>query len=616
MLSLCHDTNLTEGVPLMRLLSGNEAIARGAWEAGVLVAAGYPGTPSTEILENLAPMSGVYAEWCPNEKVALDVAVGAAYAGVRSMAVMKHVGLNVAADSLFYASMTGMEAGLVLVVADDPGMHSSQGEQDSRRYAKFARVPCLEPSDSQEAKDMVAAALALSEEYDTPVLLRVGTRISHACGVVTLGPDRDPDLCPGGREYRIDTPKYVMVPAYARQRHPVIEGRIRQLAAHAEGMSCNRVEMGDTALGIVTHGVAYQYAREVFPHASFVRLGMTYPLPQDLLADFAQRVGRLIVIEELDPVIEEELALMGIHAEGKSIFPLEGELTPDVVRDCAISAGLLPESVRPETITMNAPDLPPRPPVLCPGCPHRGVYTMANRLKLVVNGDIGCYTLGFLPPLSAVHTTGCMGASIGVAHGVAKAGINQKHIAIIGDSTFFHSGLQALLNVSYNGSNTTTVIVDNRTTAMTGHQEHPGTGHTLQGQPAHEADIEAVVRAMGIAQVMVVDPYDLEQVEQALRTCTESECPSVIISRRECALLPEMRARYSALRVDEDLCVACGACRRLGCPAMGQSDTVYERTGRLKARIDPLLCTGCEICAQICPRGGIAFRVNEAETSS
>ncbi|MGI5914924.1 MAG: indolepyruvate ferredoxin oxidoreductase subunit alpha [Anaerolineae bacterium] len=596
------------------LMSGNEAIARGAWEAGVRVAAGYPGTPSTEILETLAPMPGVYAEWSPNEKVATDVAVGAAYAGVRSMAVMKHVGLNVAADSLFYASMTGLEAGMVLVVADDPGMHSSQGEQDSRRYAKFARVPCLEPSDSQEAKDMVAAALALSEEYDTPVLLRVSTRISHAHSIVELGPERDSSLCNDGHGYRIDIPKYVMVPAHARQRHSVVEARMRRIAAGAESLPWNRVEMGDTRLGIITHSVAYQYAREVFPEASFLRLGMTYPLSRDLLADFARRVDRLIVVEELDPVIEEELAVLGIRAEGKSIFPLEGELSPETVRECAIDAGLLPESARPERVSLTLPDLPSRPPVLCPGCPHRGIYTVANRLKLVVNGDIGCYTLGFLPPLSAVHSTGCMGASIGVAHGVTRAGINQKHIAVIGDSTFFHTGLQALLNTAYNESNTTTVIVDNRTTAMTGHQQHPGTGRTLQGRPAREADIEAVVRALGIDQVTVVDPYDLDAVEQALRTATEASGPAVIISRRECALLPEARARYAPLQVDEDVCIACGACRRLGCPAMGLSDSIYERTGRPKSRIDPLLCTGCKICAQICPRDGIVPRANEAET--
>lgn len=351
---------------------------------------------------------------------------------------------------------------------------------------------------------MVAAALALSEEYDTPVLLRVSTRISHAHSIVELGPERDSSLCNDGHGYRIDIPKYVMVPAHARQRHSVVEARMRRIAAGAESLPWNRVEMGDTRLGIITHSVAYQYAREVFPEASFLRLGMTYPLSRDLLADFARRVDRLIVVEELDPVIEEELAVLGIRAEGKSIFPLEGELSPETVRECAIDAGLLPESARPERVSLTLPDLPSRPPVLCPGCPHRGIYTVANRLKLVVNGDIGCYTLGFLPPLSAVHSTGCMGASIGVAHGVTRAGINQKHIAVIGDSTFFHTGLQALLNTAYNESNTTTVIVDNRTTAMTGHQQHPGTGRTLQGRPAREADIEAVVRALGIDRKSVV----------------------------------------------------------------------------------------------------------------
>ena len=474
---------------MRRLLSGNEALARGAWEAGVRVAAGYPGTPSTEILETLAPMPGVYAEWSPNEKVAFDVAVGAAYAGSRSMAVMKHVGLNVAADAFFYAAITGLEAGMVVVVADDPGMHSSQGEQDSRRYSKFARVPCLEPSDSQEAKDMVRAALDLSEEFDTPVLLRMTTRISHSHGVVELGADREDPLAGAPPAYRVDPAKYVMVPANARKRHPVMEERIRRLAAHAETYALNRVEMGDRRLGIVTNSIAYQYAREVFSEASFLRLGMTYPLPKGLIAEFARQVDRLIVIEELDPAIEEEIRLMGIPCEGKSIFPLEGELSPELVRDRAIAAGLLPVEALPERVAVEIPALPARPPILCPGCPHRGVFSIARKLKLVVNGDIGCYTLGFLPPLSALHSCGCMGASIGVAHGVRKAGIAQKNMAVIGDSTFFHSGIPALLNAAYNRSDTITVILDNRTTAMTGHQQHPGTGLTLQLQPTRTAEI-------------------------------------------------------------------------------------------------------------------------------
>ena len=595
---------------LRKLLTGNEALARGAWEAGIRVSAGYPGTPSTEILETLAPMPGVYVEWCPNEKVALDVAVGAAYAGSRSMATMKHVGINVAADALFYASMTGIEAGMVLVVADDPGMHSSQGEQDSRRYAKFARLPCLEPRDSQEAKDMIAVAVELSERFDTPVMVRVSTRISHSCGVVELGPDRD--LTPVAQKptYRIDPAKYVMVPANARRRHPVMEDRLLEIAKYAEEFPYNHIEMGDSKLGIITHSVAYQYAHEVFPNASFLRLGMTYPLPRELVAEFSRKVDRLIIVEELDPIIEEEIKLMGIQCEGKSIFPLIGELDPEVIRDAAIVAGLLPESSRPKRISLDLPAIPARPPVLCPGCPHRGVYKTLRKLKVVVNGDIGCYALGCLPPLSAVHTTGCMGASIGQAHGVAKAGIQQKHVAVIGDSTFFHTGIPALLNVAYNRSSTVTIILDNRTTAMTGHQENPGTGSTLQGQDAPEVDIVALVRAMGIEQVYTVDPYELDRVEETLTLCLEADEPSVIIARRECALLPPARAQATALRVDVGKCVGCGLCRQLGCPALFVGETLSSRTGRPQSAIDPLLCVGCGLCSQICNHGCIPNRAD------
>ena len=585
------------------LLSGNEALARGAWEANVQVAAGYPGTPSTEILETLAPMPGVYAEWCPNEKVAADVAIGAAYAGARAMAVMKHVGLNVAADSFFYAAMTGLEAGLLFVVADDPGMHSSQGEQDTRRFCKFARVPCLEPADSQEAKDMVAAGLELSEAFDTPVLLRTTTRISHSHSVVVPGPDRP---APRGEplDYRTDPRKYVMVPANARARHPVMEARMVRLAEYANDCALNRIEWGDRRLGIISGGIAYQYAREVFPEASFLKLGMTYPLPSRLVAEFAAGVERLIVIEELDPVIEEEAKLQGLACEGKSIFPMIGELDQAVVRASAVQAGLLPADKTPRA-ELTLPELPPRPPVLCPGCPHRGVFVAARKLKLVMNGDIGCYTLGAAQPLGAVHTTGCMGASIGVAHGVDRAGISQPHAAVIGDSTFYHTGIPALLNVAYNGGNTTTIIVDNRTTAMTGHQQHPGTGLTLQGKPAPEADLETLVRALGIESVQVVDPYDLAATEAALRAAVTTEGPAVVISRRPCALLPEVRRGYRPLRVVADQCIGCGACWRLGCPAISKSAEVVARTGRPKAQIDPLLCTGCGICAQNCPQDAI-----------
>lgn len=608
------------------LLAGNEAVARGAYEAGVRVASAYPGTPSTEIMENLARYDAVYSEWAPNEKVALDVAIGASYAGSRAMAVMKHVGLNVAADAFFYASMTGTEAGLLVVCADDPNMYSSQNEQDNRNYCKFARVPCIEPSDSQEAKDMVGVGLDISEQFDTPVMLRLTTRISHTDTLVELGEraGQDPAEARERPDYCINRTKYVMVPGNARQRHPIVEERLARIAEFANTFAYNRVEMGDTSLGIVTDGVAYQYAKEVFPDASVLKLGMTYPLPERTIRDFAARVDRLIVIEELDPFIEEGIRLMGIAVEGKSIFPLCGELDPAIVRQCSIEAGLLPEpgpafspgsAALPQPVRPAPTRLPARPPLLCPGCPHRGMFVVTNKLKLVVNGDIGCYTLGFLPPLSALHTCGCMGASIGVAHGVSKAGIAQKHVAVIGDSTFFHTGMPALLNVAYNQSDTVVLILDNRTTAMTGHQQHPGTGKTLLEQPTHAVEFEDLARAMGFQRVHTVDPCDLEASEAALRDCLEAEGPAVIVSRRACALLPESRREWMALTVDTERCNGCGLCFQVGCPAIVKSDRFDERTGRAKAYIDPLLCTGCEVCAQVCARRAIPMRdqVKESE---
>lgn len=590
------------------LLSGNEAIARGAYEYGIILAAAYPGTPSTEILEAIAQYEDIASEWAPNEKVALDVAIGGAYVGARSMAVMKHVGLNVAADALFYVSMTGIEGGLVVVSADDPAMHSSQNEQDNRRYAKFARVPCLEPSDSQEAKDLVGEALDISQQFDTPVLLRTTTRIAHSHTMVELG-ERVQDDRAESFDFRIDTAKYVMVPGNARRRHPLIEERIGKLAKFADTFAYNRVEVGDKKLGIVTSGVAYQYAKEVFPEASILRLGMTYPLPQQLVRDFSSTVERMVVIEELDPFIEEEIRLMGISVEGKSIFPITGELDPTVVRDSAIRGGLLSATASVEVPTLNgALPLPQRPPLLCPGCAHRGVFVVTKKLKLVVNGDIGCYTLGFLPPLSAVHTCGCMGASIGVAHGASKVGIEQKHVAVLGDSTFFHTGMPALLNVAYNNSNTVTIILDNRTTAMTGHQNNPATGLTLKGESTFAVDFEEMARSMGIDNVYVVDPYDLKQVETALRASLESEGPAVIVAQRECALLPEVRREWMALKVDPERCNGCGLCFRVACPAIVAADELDPKTGRPLAWIDPLLCTGCEICAQVCARGAILTR--------
>ncbi len=597
---------------MRKLLSGNEAIARGAWESGVRIAAAYPGTPSTEILENLSKYPNVYAEWSPNEKVALDVAVGAAYAGSRALAVMKHVGLNVASEALFYSSHTGLEAGLVVVSADDPGMHSSQNEQDNRHYARFAKVPCLEPSDSQEAKELVGVGLDISEQFDTPVLLRITTRIAHSSTPVELG-QRTAEEPAEPPSYRIDGPKYTMIPAYARRRHPIMEERLKKLAEFAETFPYNRMEMGDTALGIITNGIAYQYTKEVFPKASFLRLGMTWPLPAQMIRDFAAQVDRLVVIEELDPFIEENVRLLGLEVEGKNIFPVCGEFDPQVVRDSAIAAGLLPESARVEAITPEKPPLPPRPPILCPGCPHRGFFYVARKLKLIVNGDIGCYTLGVLPPLANLHTCGCMGAGIGVAHGIGKAGIKEKNIAVLGDSTFFHAGMPALLNVAYNKGITTTAILDNRTTAMTGHQNNPATGRTLQGQETTIIEFEPLARAMGFEVVHTVDPYDLKATEAGLKACVESGQPAVLISRQECALLPAARKRWVPLRVDEERCNGCGLCFRVGCPAVVKTEVLDEKSGRPKARIDHLLCTGCEVCAQVCARKAILTKAQLAE---
>ena len=613
-----------------RLLSGNEALARGAWEAGVEVASGYPGTPSTEILEVFAKMPGVYAEWAPNEKVALDVAIGAAYAGKRALATMKHVGMNVAADSLFYAASTGMEAGLVLIVADDPAMHSSQNEQDSRNYAKFTRIPCLDPADSQEAKDMMLSAFEISEQFDTPVLMRPTTRVCHTSSLVEASPDRYQGAEPG--KYPRNHAKYVMVPANARGRHPIIEERLKKISEFAETSELNRVEMRGTELGIITNGVSYQYAREVFSDASVLKLGMSYPLPPQKIRDFAAQVDKLIVLEELDPFIEEQVLLMGIELykpEGwdggayphfKSIFPLVGELDPKIVRTHAVSAGLLPENLgskpevesvpkaRVEIPVVLTESLPNRPPVLCPGCPHRSTFYILNKLKRPINGDIGCYTLGVVPPLSAMDTCGCMGASTGVAHGAVMAGDKERHIAVIGDSTFLHTGVQALMNVVYNGSNVITIIMDNRITSMTGQQDNPGSGLTLQGKPSNEIDIEALVRALGIKTVKRVEAYDVAAIESTLKEWLKIDEPAVLITDHACALVPEERKKYLPLEVIEEDCNGCTLCFRIGCPAIIKSDKLDEKTQRPLAEIDPLLCTGCEICSQVCPRDAILFR--------
>jgi len=591
---------------MKRVLSGNEAIARGAWEAGALVAAAYPGTPSTEILEELSRFPHIYCEWSTNEKVAVDVAVGAAYAGRRAIACMKHVGLNVAADSFFYASFTGAEAGLVVVSADDPAMHSSQNEQDNRRFAQFTRVPCLEPSDSQECKDFTVAAFELSEKFDTPVLLRTTTRTNHSSTPVELG--ERAEATPKREKFPRNPPKYVMIPAHARKRHPVVEQRLLDIAAWAEKAPINRIEWRDRAVGVVTAGIAYEYVREVLPTASVLKIGMVHPLPEQLVRTFAAGVKRLIVAEELDPVIEEHIRLLGIPCEGKSIFPLCGEFDPTVVRQAAHAAGLPVDRAPLAAANLELPELPARPPVLCAGCPHRGVFQLLSKKKVPVTGDIGCYTLGLLPPLSAIHTCGCMGAGIGVAHGAAKAGIGERMVAVIGDSTFYHTGLPALANVAYNKANVLTIILDNRITAMTGHQQNPGTGHTLQQQPTEVIELEPLVRALGIHHVATVDAYDVEGLETAYKELMAHDAPAVLVARRECALLPEIRKRWVPLEVVEEKCTGCGICFRIGCPAILKSDEVDAKSGKPLALIDGDLCTGCEVCAQLCPHDAILTR--------
>jgi len=601
---------------MKRILSGNEAVARGAWEAGCSVASGYPGTPSTEIMETFARFPNVYAEWATNEKVGLDVAIGAAYAGKRAISTMKHVGVNVAADALFYVAMTGVEAGLVIVSADDPSMHSSQNEQDNRQFAKFTRIPCLDPADSQEARDMTIAAFDISEQFDTPVLLRMTTRVCHTSSPVEVTEQQF--QIPSKGKYPRNPAKYVMIPANARKRHPVIEERVTELSKFAENFSFNFIEYRGKDLGIITSGVAYQYAREVFPEASILKLGMVFPLPFNLIQTFSTRVEKLIVIEELDPFIEDQIRLMGIEiykpdnkterdpSHTKSIFPLTGELNPIIVRKAAEKAGLLEVLDEQKPVTMNIP-LPARPPTLCPGCPHRSSFYVLSKLKVPVNGDIGCYTLGVAPPLSTIDTCGCMGASIGVAHGAAVAGDAERHVAVIGDSTFFHTGIPALINVAYNRSNVITIIMDNRVTGMTGHQDNPGTGITLQNQATIEVDIEKLVKACGIEKVETVEAYEVERIEKTLKQWIKEDGPAVLITKEECALLPSARKKYIPLFVN-DQCNGCTVCFRIGCPAILKSEALDPKYHRPLAVIDQELCTGCEICAQVCPRDAILFR--------
>jgi indolepyruvate ferredoxin oxidoreductase alpha subunit len=591
------------------LLSGNQAIARGAYEYGVKVAAGYPGTPSSEILEHVAEYKEIYSEWSVNEKVAMDVAIGAAYAGQRAMVTMKQVGMNVAADSFFYAVYTGVKGGLLIVTADDPGMFSSQNEQDNRHYARFAKMPMLELSDSQEAKDFVGIGLDLSEEWDTPVLLRTVMRVSHSASPVELGKRARNDSAPTPPLER-NPHKLVSTCLWARERHPVIEERLKRLAELASDFSFNRLEWRDRKLGIVASGPVYHYAREIFADASFLKLGMSYPLPTALIRRFAAGVSELLIIEELDPFLEEQVKALGIECRGKDVFPACGELTTAVIERSAAEAGLLPREAIKGQRQVAPTDLPSRSPVLCPGCPHRSTFYLLSQMKdVVVAGDIGCYNLGALPPFNATDTMGAMGASVGVAHGFDVAGIPDPFVAVIGDSTFFHAGIAPLLNIVHNGGKSAVVILDNHTTAMTGHQDHPGVNVRLGGVPAPKIDIEGIVRASGVTDVHKVDPFDVKAVEKALKEALTFDGPSVVIVDGPCVFVgPDRSVTYA---VEGDSCPACGVCFRLGCPAIVRSDKVNARTGRHKAEIDPVLCVGCDMCAQVCPTEAI-YQVSAA----
>ena len=565
-----------------KLLLGDFAVARGAWEAGVKVATAYPGTPSTEITEELARYDDVYSEWSPNEKVALEAGIGASIRGARTIVSMKHVGLNVACDPLFTAAYTGVNGGLVIAVADDPSVFSSQNEQDTRLTAVSAQVPVLEPSDSAEAKEFAKLAFSLSEQYDTPVILRLTTRVAHSQSLVELGKRENVPL----RPYEKNIAKYVMMPANARVRHTVVEERMQRLSEDANGFAVNRIEEGSKELGIICAGGVYEYVKEALPEASVLKLGMVHPLPYKLIEQFAAGVKRCIVAEELAPHLETQIKAHGIAVEGKNIFPRCGEFSANLIRERVLGKGC-----------GNKPaEVPARPPVLCAGCPHRGVFYTLSKLKLNVLGDIGCYTLGAVPPLSAMDAVICMGASIGMAVGFDKADPEaHKHsVAVIGDSTFIHSGITGLIDAVYNKARVTVIILDNRTTGMTGHQEHPATGKTIKKEPTHELDLAEVCRAVGVEDVATIDPGDLAATEKAVRAALANENVSVIIAKRPCVLLT--KKLYSGFRVN-DKCKKCKACLKLGCPAIVN--------GENGVTIDVSLCTECGLCKGVCKFGAI-----------
>ena len=566
-----------------RIVLGNDAIARGAYEAGVKVSAAYPGTPSTEVSESLVQYDEIYAEWAPNEKVATEVAIGASIAGVRSMCVMKHVGMNVAADPLYTAAYTGVRGGLVLVVADDPGMYSSQNEQDSRMVARAAMVPIVEPSDSAEAKEFMKYAYDLSEKYDTPVILRSTTRLSHSQGLVELEERAEPFDIP----YERDMAKYVMMPGNAIKRHVVVEARMKQMAEDANSLPINRVEYNDLSVGFITNGIAYQYVKEAMPQASVLKLGLLNPLPRKLIEEFAAKVDKLYIFEELEPVVEEQVKSWGIQkAVGKEIFTVQGEY----------SANLIRERVLGQTSQVDkAAQVPARPPILCPGCPHRSVYTVLNKLKIHAAGDIGCYTLGAVAPLSVIDTTICMGASISTLHGMEKAKGREyikSWVAVIGDSTFMHTGINSLMNMVYNQATGTVIILDNSTTGMTGHQDHAATGKTLKGQVVPAINIYGLCKSLGIEHVCEVDAFDQAELERVIKEEVARDAVSVIITKAPCALLKGIKFPNKC-RPLPDKCKKCGACLRPGCPALTKNED-----GTIS--IDETMCNGCGLCKQLC----------------
>ncbi len=579
---------------MKELMLGNKAVARGFYEAGVCFASSYPGTPSTEVTEELAKYDDIYCEWAPNEKVAMEAAFGASLAGRRAVCGMKHVGLNVAADPLYTMSYTGVNAGLVIVVADDPGMHSSQNEQDSRHHAIASKVPMLEPSDSEEAYRFAKLAFEISEEFDTPVLLKMCTRVAHSQSVV----DSASREVPPKKEYEKDIRKYVMTPANAKQKHPQVEERTEKLKEYGCSKDVNRMEEGGSDLGIITDSTSYQYVKEVFGDSvSVLKIGMVNPLPDKLILEFASKVNELAVVEELDPVIEERCRILGLKVSGKDILPMTGEFSRNIVakafgKEVHKGSGL-------DT------DLPVRPPAMCSGCPHRGLFYTLKKIGCTVLGDIGCYTLGSAAPLNAVDTTLCMGASLSAIHGFNKAGggeTEKKTVAVIGDSTFMHSGMTGLANIAYNQSNSVSVILDNSITGMTGHQQNPLTGYNIKGDPAGKIDLEALCRALGFERVKVVDPYDLNECDKVIREELEADGPSVIISRRPCVLLKNVK-KNPPLKADTEKCVGCRSCLSIGCPSISV-------TGG-KVKIDSTLCVGCGVCSGLCKFGALTGEAGE-----